>query len=401
MPAERAYPELALGGGVTLKFVRVFSADRDAERKFRLGDIAGAPDPDNVRSAPKTNESTIASNSDVVVDTPHRVRAVRDRSTLAGLSDAIVGTLPGHELRMTMPYRMAIDSTHRVIVTDPPAHAVHIFDFQQKKYFRIQGGEGKRLQIPKAVAVNREDNIYVTDSALGAVLVYDSRGNFLRSLGEDEGEGSLGEPDSIAIDAKTGHIFVNDGSRRLIFLLDSTGNLLKRFGRSDEARPGFGRRDSEGLQDIALAGDELILADGSVCALRVFDLQGNLKRQIEILGGRCLLRPRPVSLDLDAEGNIYVGDGAFNTVRVYDHEGEFLFAFGRGGSTRGEFNSPTAVRIDPKGPIYVADSRNRRVQVFEIQLPQKRHFPGFLKRFEPKEATSQEKSTAEPNVAGR
>jgi len=305
---------------------------------------------------------------------------------------------------MTLPYRIATDSTGRVIVTDPPAHAVHIFDFQKKKYFRIQGGDGKRLQTPRAVAVDREDNIYVTDSGLGMVLVYDSRGNFLRWFGENNGEGLFDEPDSIAIDSKTGHIFVSDSQRHLIFELDSNGNVLMRFGGAGERSDGLVKRAGAGeaLRDFALEGDELVLADGSACTLSIFNLRGKLNRQIEILGGRCLLRPRPVSLDVDAEGNIYLCDTSFNTVRVYNHDGEFLFAFGRAGTMRGEFNSPTAVRVDSKGLIYVADSRNHRVQVFEIKVPQKRHLPGILKRFEPKETRLDGQGDAEkPDVAAR
>jgi len=146
MPGERAYPELTLGGGVKLRFVRVFSADRDAERKFRLGDIAGEPDPDSVHASSKPNEAMLASNSDVVVDFPHRERAVRDRSTVGELADVIAGTLPNRELRMTLPYRIATDSTGRVIVTDPP-RMLSIFSTSRRRsifVFKAETASGCR-----------------------------------------------------------------------------------------------------------------------------------------------------------------------------------------------------------------------------------------------------------------
>jgi DNA-binding beta-propeller fold protein YncE len=379
----------------------VFSADRDVERKFRLGDIAGVPDPDSVRSAPKINESIIVSNSDVVVDSLHRVRVARDRSSLSELADVVAGILPNRELRMALPYRIATDSKHRVIVTDPPAHAIHIFDFQKKKYLRIQGGDGKRLQQPKAVAVDSEDNIYVTDASLGMVLVYDSLGNFLRFLGENDGEGLFDQPDGIAIDGKTGHIFVTDSPRHLIFMLDLHGTVLARFGKGNGERVGFGKRGSEGASDIALARDELILVDGTTCNLSVMDLRGNLRKQIEILGNQCGVQPRPVGLDVDADGNIYISDGVLNAVHVYDHNGDFLYAFGHRGPARGELNSPSGVRIGSKGLIYVADSKNHRVQVFELRALEKHHYPGVFRRLEPKEPEEKETEEETPNVADR
>jgi DNA-binding beta-propeller fold protein YncE len=400
-PAARAFPELTLPGDHVLRFVRVFSADRDVERKFRLGDIAGTLDPDSHRSAPKTNESAIASNPDVVVDSPHRIRVVRNRSSLSDLADVIAGILPNRELRMALPFRIATDSKHRVIVTDPPAHAIHIFDFQKKKYFRIQGGDGMRLQLPRAVAVDDEDNIYVTDAGLGMVLVYDSRGSFLRFLGDNQGEGLFDQPDGIAIDGQAGHIFVTDSPLDLIFMLDLQGNVLARFGRQNGERAGFGKRGSEGASDIALSRDELILVNGTACTLRMIDLRGALRKQIEILGNQCRVQPRPVGLDVDADGNIYVSDGASSTIYVYNHDGEFLFGFGHSGPSRGEFNTPGGVRVDSKGKIYVADSKNHRVQVFELRTLEKRHYPGIFRRLEPKEPQESETGKEEaPDIAG-
>lgn len=380
---SRAFPELSLGGGVSLRFVRVFSADRDVERKFRLGDLAGPPDPDRVHPYSRPDQPASASNPDVIVDSPHRVRPARTQSSLSQLADVVTGLLPGRELRMTLPYRIAVDSRRRVIVTDPPAHAVHIFDFQKKKYLRIQGGEGRRLQTPTAVAVDAEDNIYVTDAALGMVLVYDPLGNFLHFFGENDGEGLFDRPNSIAIDRRTGHIFVDDTSRRLVFMLDAQGTVLERFGLSEDKRAALARRSEEDSGDLAVNSDELILADGNTCTLRIYDLHGGFQRQIDILDG-CAGHPRAVSLGVDADSNIYVSDGASGTVYVYDRRGWFLFAFGHNGSARGEFNSPGGIQIDSQGLIYVADSKNHRVQVFEIDVERESHYPGIFKRLEPK-----------------
>ena len=69
------------------------------------------------------------------------------------------------------PYSIAVDSRGRIIVTDPGAVGVHIFDFQQQKYkFLSRAGKGKDPMLaPQCVAVDAHDNIYVTDSESGSV----------------------------------------------------------------------------------------------------------------------------------------------------------------------------------------------------------------------------------------
>ena len=69
------------------------------------------------------------------------------------------------------PYSIAVDSRGRIIVTDPGAAGVHIFDFVQKKYKFIEHHtRGPLMRAPQCVAVDAHDNIYVTDSMAGFFL---------------------------------------------------------------------------------------------------------------------------------------------------------------------------------------------------------------------------------------
>ena len=186
----RAFPQLALPGVGVIKFIRLFSADQDVDkRKVTLftDAVTGTPDdtePGKVRKPPKDESAAEALHPhEVIKDFGYAVQPVRLRSPLGVIADTISGLSPNHNLRMTLPHRIAIDSKQRVIVSDPPAHAIHVFDFATKKYFRIQGGNGRRLQWPTAVAIDAEDNIYATDSGSGLVLEYDPHGKFLRALG--------------------------------------------------------------------------------------------------------------------------------------------------------------------------------------------------------------------------
>ncbi len=77
---------------------------------------------------------------------------------------------------LVRPYSIAVDSRGRIIVTDPGAAGVHIFDFAQQKYkFIERRDKGKDPMLgPQCVAVDAQDNIYVTDSDAGKIFVFNS-----------------------------------------------------------------------------------------------------------------------------------------------------------------------------------------------------------------------------------
>src|SRR6185369_5158166 len=123
----------------------------------------------------------------IFLDTPHVVRSARSaapRLSLSSFPDAITERWRSHTLFMSRPGRVITDSETRILITDPAAHAIHVFDVGAGRYFRIQGGENRRIQAPWGIAVDGAHNIYVTDTELGMILVYDRNGRFRRYIGK-------------------------------------------------------------------------------------------------------------------------------------------------------------------------------------------------------------------------
>lgn len=98
------------------------------------------------------------------------------------------------------------------------------------RFFQIVGGPVRRLQEPGRVAVDVDDNSYVSDSERGLILVYDSEGNSYALL---EASGTKG------CSRKAGHLYVVDPPRHTLFILDLQGNLLARVGHSESDGRGF------------------------------------------------------------------------------------------------------------------------------------------------------------------
>ncbi|KYC41744.1 PEP-CTERM exosortase interaction domain-containing protein [Scytonema hofmannii PCC 7110] len=88
----------------------------------------------------------------------------------------------------------------------------------------------------------------------------------------------------------------------------------------------------------------------------------------------------PQGITVDSSGNTLVSngrglnaDGSFNPaignkVEVFDPQGNYIGAIGRGGRGPGEFDEPSALEIDPDTKnLYVGDVFNNRVNVYDPQ----------------------------------
>ena len=274
--------------------------------------------------------------------------------------DIVAGEPDYHFL--VRPYSIASDTHGRLIVTDPGAEGVHIFDFAQHKYkFLEHSGRNGSMHAPQCVAVDAEDNIYITDSDAGMIFVFAPSGKFLHTLGRLKGgEGYFKRPTGIAVDSAAQRIYVTDTLRDEIFILDMEGTVLQTFGKTGEA-PGEFNLPTE----LRLDGPELLVVDAMNFRVEAFDRSGNFKYSVGKLGDSTGAMFRPKAVSVDSEGDLYVVDALWGVVQVFNRQGQLLYYFGAKGTHEGEFQLPTGLFIDHDDHVYVVDSFNRRVQVFQ------------------------------------
>jgi len=273
--------------------------------------------------------------------------------------DLVAGAPDYHFL--VRPYSVVTDSRGRIIVSDPDAQGVHIFDFARQKYKFISRYDGKdAFMAPQCVAVDAQDNIYFTDSEAGKIFVYDANGKFKRVIGSLKGgEGYYKRPTGIAVDSAAGRIFVSDTLRHKIFVLDMEGNVLQTIGKR-----GVDVGEFNFPTELRLRPNELIVVDAMNFRVQVLDRTGQFLYGVGKIGETNGTMFRPKGVGTDTEGNLYVVDGMFDTVQAFDQKGQLLYYFGQSGDGPGEFQLPAGLFVDGDNRIYVTDSYNHRVQVF-------------------------------------
>jgi len=287
-------------------------------------------------------------------------REVKTKHSFWGrLLDAVAGEPEFHAL--IAPYSVVTDSRDRIIVTDPGAAGIHIFDFAQHKYkFIARHKDTDGLESPQCVAVDSADNIYVTDSYSGKIFVFDADGKFQRVVGSVKGEGYFKRSTGIAVDSQAQRIYVTDTLRHRIFVLDMQGRVLQKIGGN-----GAGEGQFNFPTELRLDGEDLLVVDAMNFRVQALDRSGKFQYAVGQIGEGFGEMFRPKGISVDSEGHLYVVEGLSGLVQVFDRQGRLLYYFGQKGSGFGEFQLPTGLFIDRNDRVFVVDSYNRRVQVFQ------------------------------------
>jgi sugar lactone lactonase YvrE len=273
--------------------------------------------------------------------------------------DVVAGEPDFHAL--INPYSVVTDSQGRIIVTDPGAGGIHIFDFNLHKYkflSRIKDKDG--LDSPQCVAVDASDNIYVTDSYTGKIFVFDANGKFQRVLASLKGEGYFKRATGIAVDSAAQRIYVSDTLRHQVWMLDLQGNVVGKFGFRGADKGQFNYPT-----ELRLVGPDLYVVDAMNFRVQVLDRSGKFQFSIGDLGDSVGTMYRPKGIGVDSEGHLYIVEGLRGMVQVFDKQGQLLYYFGEKGSGFGEFQLPSGLFIDSRDRVLVVDSFNRRVQMFQ------------------------------------
>jgi len=247
-----------------------------------------------------------------------RIRFVTTMRSEADLDASNFGqvmrTLRGGDSRNVLASPMGLtlsEDGQRLYIAEVRVGRILVADF--KEHHLSQFAADDPVPLPAGVALDKDENVYVTDSLGANVVVYSKNGKRLRSFGQD-----LVRPTGIALDKE----------RRLVYVADSSKN------------------EERGHK------------------IQVYTCEGKLVREIGQRGTAEGEFNFPTYLTLDKEGRLYVADSMNFRIQIFDAEGRFLRAFGEQGDSPGMFSRLKGVALDSFGNVYVVEGEHSAVQIF-------------------------------------
>ncbi len=278
------------------------------------------------------------------------------KTRLQTLSEMVTGdTRLGQEL--ITPYSVTISDAGVLYIADTTAGLIHRYDLINRDVAYIGRAGDDLLGSPVAVALDRHDTLYVSDSINAKVYKFDAKGEFIGVMAPPAG---FGRPAGIVV--------TTSGDK---YVVDAVAHKLYKFAHDDSYIGEFPRNQigEELNTPTHVATDRngnVYVTDAMNFIIRVYDKDGTFIRRIGGVGDVPGNFARPKGIALDSDNNLYVVDANHDNFQIFDQEGRLLLFVGGNGSAPGEFYLPSGIHIDGHDRIFVADTFNRRIQVFQF-----------------------------------
>jgi sugar lactone lactonase YvrE len=274
-----------------------------------------------------------------------------ERSFFRKIFDWIVGA-DETEIAFVKPLNVCDNIRGDIFVTDPGARCVHIFKLKEKKYDQITETQNGSLVSPVAVACAEDGTVYISDSALKTVIIYDKDLSVRFTI-----SGYFQRPTGITI--YRGKLYVVDTMLNKIFIFSLNGELLEEYGKRGNGKGEFN------FPVFITASKNIYVVDAMNHRVQEFDEQFTFIRSFGQIGNSQGDFASPKGIALDNDNNIYVCDALFNVFQIFGDTGKLLLVVGKQGREHGEFDLPSGICITDDNKIFVVDALNRRVQVFQ------------------------------------
>ncbi|WP_343411125.1 flippase activity-associated protein Agl23 [Candidatus Amarolinea dominans] len=270
------------------------------------------------------------------------------------------------------PRNVATAPDGSLYVADTGNHRIQQFD-ASGNFVRQWGGQGAgngQFNEPWGVAVAPDGKfVYVCDTWNHRIQKFSAEGTFVKAWGANGvTDGQLGQqgvfwgPRAVAIDGQ-GRVYVTDTGNKRVQVFDADGSPVGQFG-------GAGLVDGALDEPVGLAIDKdgnIYLADTWNKRVQVFSKDFKYLRQWPVEGWpsqSVVNKPYLAVADTANGRRVYVTDPEYYRVLIFDDQGKFIALFGQYGNQANEMTLPTGIAVDAQGQLFVADPDSHRVILF-------------------------------------
>jgi len=237
------------------------------------------------------------------------------------------------------------DARGSVLTLQPAQHRVLVHGPEGALTATLGGfGQGpEQLNGPAALALGREDQMYVVDRGNSRVQVYSRGGVHLGQIGQPgKRDGQFLFPAGACVDA-SGRLLVSDSLNHRVQVFSPEGSWLGTFGQGELNLP----------RGIAVGPDGRVhVVDSGNARVAVYDGSGRALGHYGHYGHEAEGMIWPRSIAVDAAGTAYVADVTCGAVHVFAEDGSFIerLALHRSGASA----APVHLTLSPTGELRVA-----------------------------------------------
>jgi len=225
----------------------------------------------------------------------------------------------------------------KLYINDVSLGGLEIIDLENQtfNYFIPKGAF--TFKLPLNCYVDSNNQLYVVDAESKKIAVFDKSGNYLTSFGSNENM----KPTGISIFEND--IYVVDSENHRINVYDKNTNEFKYFfPKSESGDESYLYKPT----NIAIAKDKVYVSDMGSGNIKIYTLSGNYLKKQGQYGKNIGDFVRPKGIAVDREENLYVVDGSFENIQIFNKEGQLLLFFGGHYEGPGGMWLPTSVVID-------------------------------------------------------
>ena len=263
----------------------------------------------------------------------------------------INGEMVGEIKGLLQPYGIAVTDQSEVVIVENGKDCVSVFRKDGKNLRSISGKGNKKLNRPRGVALLPGHFLLISDE--DGLKQCTMEGKHVTPIGcQGSGPLEFNTPCGLIVGID-GRIFVCDTFNGRIQVLNPDLSFNSFMG-TDIAPPG----KLNAPYDIAInSAGMFYIADYSDHMVKIFSSRGDHLGQITSKGSQELLK-NPVSVHVNKNDHVFVGEEKATGVSVFDMNGKFLM------TVPVRLSGSYGITSDYDGLLYISDRANRRVQIF-------------------------------------
>ncbi|MGM7702768.1 YIP1 family protein [Pseudalkalibacillus sp. Hm43] len=291
----------------------------------------------------------------------------------------------------------------------------------------VAAGESDPLFQPEDIFIDQDDTIYVADTGNSRIVIFDSFGNYERTVGEE----ILSKPTGVHVD-EDGSIYVADYQKKKVFKFNKDGSVAFEYEKPDSVIYGkksrfnptkvivdkqknvymVGDGSTQGLIQLGPDGDFLgyyggnqtsfdfvrqlqkllytdtqysqlmkkyppsatnvAIDDEGLIYTSTAGLETETIKKLNVAGKNLLPEVSSsksiTDLTVDQDKNIFAVDSNLGYIFEYDPDGNLLFVFGglnTGNQRLGLFKAPSGIAVSSDRRLFILDKKQSNIQILK------------------------------------